>query len=1211
MTPFDILRSPLKGTNLIEASAGTGKTYTITALFLRLLLEMRLTVQEILVVTFTEAATEELRERIRGTLREAIEAFSSGRGENGLVDGLIRQNQDPAGALSALGDALRDFDEAAIHTIHGFCRRMLYENAFESGSLFDTELVTDEEILKRDAIDDFWRRHLLSASPLFVNYAIQNNLTPDTLYDLLANRIAQPYLQITPQVEKADTSAEEKLFMDSFGQVQEAWPSVRDEIEDILTKHQGLNRTQYGRGKIPGWVKGMNDFLASDGRNPFLFGGFDKFTSGELAGSVKKGWAPPGHPFFDLCEKLKQRQGKLEAVFARRLLGLKGAFFHELRETLARTKRERNILTFDDLLLRLQEALFGPGAERLTKAMRMTFKAALIDEFQDTDPVQYAILRHVFDYEKGILFFIGDPKQAIYGFRGADIFAYMEARRDVETRYSLGENWRSEPQLIDAVNALFSNRAHPFVYDEIPFQPTKTAKDKDAEKLNIKGRFEPPFKIWFLDARNWVEPGRPITKGLAREVIPKAVAGEISKLLNLGEEERAFIGQRPLRAEDVAVLVRRNADAKLIQKALSALGIPSVLFSTGNLFDSREAMETERVLGAIVAPNNERLLRSALATDMMGMTGEGLEALVNDEAGLEERLMMFRRYHELWQDRGFIRMFRTFLAEEKVLARLIRLTEGERRNTNVLHLMEVLHRACVERKLSMTGLIKWLSEQRGPERPQPEEYQLRLESDERAVKLVTIHKSKGLEYPVVFCPFSWDGSRLKNSKEPFTFHREGDGMMLSLDLGSEEINENRLLAEKEQLAENVRLLYVALTRARCRVYLVWGRFNEAETSAPAYLLHPSVSAQGEDIVGATGEIFRNLSDEGVLAGVEKVVKAAKGSLDLHEMPMELGVPYVAPAGDTASLSCRHFSGNIGHEWKISSFSSLIARQRHGEELADRDGVVSPNGEKQEVLEDGETEEALSGIFAFPKGTNAGTFLHDLLEHMDFAAEDKESLSLLVQEKLRRYGFESIWVETIMDVVRKVLSVPLEPGRNDFFLSRIPNCDRLNELEFYFPLRLVTPADLEKTWAKSGRPEGLVGAPEQIGRLSFAPVRGYMKGFMDLVFRFEGRFYLVDWKSNFLGSRVQDYDEQGMAAAMAGSFYTLQYHLYTLALHQYLKVKQHGYDYERHFGGVYYIFLRGVDPEEGSQCGVYRDKPSKELIDELGSLLLDVKKKIRD
>ncbi|MDP7559669.1 MAG: 3'-5' exonuclease, partial [Planctomycetota bacterium] len=330
----------------------------------------------------------------------------------------------------------------------------------------------------------------------------------------------------------------------------------------------------------------------------------------------------------------------------------------------------------------------------------------------------------------------------------------MEASRDAISQFTLAENWRSEPDLIHALNALFAHAAHPFVYDEISFQPSAPATRKNSEFLSMGKRFGPPLQWWFLDAGKMAASGKAITRPQAYELIPRAVAAEISLLLRPEGDNRAVLGKRPLREEDIAVLVRRNAEARLIQKALSAIHIPSVLYSTGNLFDSYEALEMERVLAGIAEPNNERLLKAALATEIIGVKGEELDRLL--DAGWAKWLVKFRAFHDLWNERDFMRMLRYVFFEEDVLTRLMSLPDGERRNTNLLHLSEVLHQTSIERKLNMGGLLKWLSEQRDPGTPRLKEHQLRLESDENAVKVVTVHKSKGLEYPVVFCPFTWD-----------------------------------------------------------------------------------------------------------------------------------------------------------------------------------------------------------------------------------------------------------------------------------------------------------------------------------------------------------------------------------------------------------------------------------------------------------------------
>jgi len=607
---FGLLHAPLEGTNLIEASAGTGKTYTISGLFLRLVLEKNLSVDQILVVTFTEAATDELKHRIRSQLRRAIQAFSNGSDEESFLNDLVKKARDSKAALRHLKEALRAFDQAAIFTIHGFCRRMLYENAFESSSLFDTELVTDQEDLKAEIVHDFWRRHFYEASHLFIHYALDNKVSPDSLLALLGNQVGQPYLRIIPQLDMPDTSLQEKEFKACFKRTRLAWESDHIEVEDILATHEGLSRAKYRKANVAGWIQSMDAYMASGGRNAALYKGFDKFTTSEIKGAVKKNHRPPVHPFFDLCEELRQKHEYLAGAFRQRLLGLKAALFHDVWRELAKRKEEKNIQSFDDLLLKLHRALEQAGGNQLASAMRARYRAALIDEFQDTDPIQYAIFKKVFGPEDSILFLIGDPKQAIYSFRNADIFAYMDAAASVASRYTLKENWRSEPDLITGINTLFANADHPFVYDTIAFRPATPAARKDPEFLSTDGKPEPTLQLWCLSAQQLTGLDKPMTKTLARKLIPVAVAAEISRLLHLARRSKIRLGERPLEEGDIAVLVRKNVEARLIQEALSGLSIPSVLYSTEDIFHCHEALEMERLLTGIVEPNNEKLLKA-------------------------------------------------------------------------------------------------------------------------------------------------------------------------------------------------------------------------------------------------------------------------------------------------------------------------------------------------------------------------------------------------------------------------------------------------------------------------------------------------------------------------------------------------------------------------------------------------------------------------
>jgi len=1203
ITGFDLLNDPLSGANLVEASAGTGKTYTITGLFLRLVVEKRLPVSKILVVTFTEAATQELRDRIRGALRQALGVFCGETTEDTFLAGMVEKYRNTQTALRDLEEALRAFDQASIFTIHGFCRRMLRDNAFESGGLFDTELISDQGDIIREIVFDYWRQHFYHASPLFVHYAISKRVSPDSLVAFLTNKITLPYLKIIPRVETPNTASEEHGFLTCLEAARDLWNTSKREVMDILSHDESLNRGKYRDASIAGWVERMDDWLASEGGQSLLFEEFDKFTNAALAQGVKKGCRRPSHGFFDLCDNLKEVQEKLTAVFDQRLLGLREGLFDYAQKELVSRKGERNIQFFDDLLYSVHGVLSNKAGDALVRAVRARFKAALIDEFQDTDPIQYDIFKRVFGGEQCILFLIGDPKQAIYGFRSADIFTYMKAVDDVTSRYTLDQNWRSVPDLISAVNALFSGIHHPFVYDKISFQAAIAARTKDSETLKIDGKTDAPFYLWFVRSAQVTESDKPIPKGQARELIATSIAGEIARLLRLGKDSRALLGDRPLSAEDIAVLVRRNADARLMKEVLSAFNIPSVLYSTGNLFDTRDALEVERILASIVKPSEEGLLKIALATDMMGLKGESLEALTHDETGWEARIVRFKGYHDLWRKKGFIQMFRRLLFDDKVIVRLMALPDGERRATNVLHLSEVLQQISVQRQLGMAGLEKWLAEQRDPNTPRLEEHQLRLESDERAVKLVTIHKSKGLEYPIVFCPFSWDGSRIKNRNEPFTFHHEADNMQLTLDMGSEYMDRNRAWAEKEALAEQLRVLYVALTRARNRCYMIWGRFNEADTSAPAYLFHQPASWKGGDVARATADRFAALSDDQMLEDLGTVVAKAKRTVALSTMPTPKREALGPPMVERRELACRDFSGHIDRSWKVTSFSSLTAGERYGADLADRDAVMLPKTHEDIPMEEPGAAGAEPDIFAFPKGTKAGTFVHSIFEELDFADQDPSHLESLVAEKLSVFGFEALWQNALCRMIRNVLTVPLDSGHGECLLSEVTREDRLTELAFYFPLKDLSSGALKHLLASHAGSHHGMNWPDQIGQLGFSPVRGFMKGYMDMAFRFEDRYYLVDWKTNFLGARVEDYGPQALRGAMAKGFYVLQYLLYTVALHQYLRLRLPGYAYEKNFGGVYYLFVRGIDPGKGSRYGVFQDRPSEALIHALSEELI--------
>jgi exodeoxyribonuclease V beta subunit len=1113
-----------------------------------------------------------------------------------------------------LGQALSNFDEAPIFTIHGFCQRQLRDRAFESGALFDTELITDASRLLQEIAEDYWRRHFYDAAPLLVRVALKNRWGPERLASELEIHCRHLSLRTISQVDGRSLADLSEELDRTFQHAQDLWRTEGPAIRAVFGQ---ANEWAVGQHANPETIRKQLANLGgcfSDAPTSESLSCLSFFSANAIRQGTSKRNTPPAHRFFELCEKLVRSEHDF-------LTGLRLDLLRFARVELPRRKQRLKVQSFDDLLTRLHQALIGPGGNRLALEVRTKYKAALIDEFQDTDPVQYQIFRRIFattdawghhpepavkdglppwglvDHDSAapkslaqdspLLFLIGDPKQAIYGFRGADFFTYLDAARRANRHFTHDSNWRSEAGLVTAVNTFFSGATAPFVFDEIQFHPVIAKGEADQKPLRQSGERLAPLQLWFYPRET---DGKEISGEKAEAVLPRVVASEIARLLN-GDTR---LGDNPIGPQDIAVLVLKHKQAALIQEALRALNIPSVLHTEASLFSSAEARELSRVLAAIAEPANEHRIRVALTTRLLGVSGTELDALDHNESQWQARLERFHRYSNLWSERGFTPMMRALLHEEQVRPRLLSSPDGERQLTNVLHLAEAIHQAALERKLGPAGIQQWLSDHLASGDKAAEEHQLRLERDDSAVKLVTIHKSKGLEYPIVFCPFTAKSSELKwAGEEQIFFHErpeDGDSQFVR-DLGSKDYQKHRELAFREKLAENVRLLYVALTRARNRCYLVWGGFNQAATSAPAWLLH-SPRIRSENLQEHLNSHFKSLDDVTIRRHLDQLVGASAlkdgaPTILVRDLPVAEAGPYRSVAQKPVALSPRIFTGFIDHDWRVTSFSALATQQRS--EQPDYDPTfklptpqTAPRGT----------------IFAFPRGTQAGTCLHKILETLDFTAIDAMTLGPLVREQLRAHRFdEDEFAPAIFDCVQRTLLVPLDPHSPQFTLSSVDKARRLNELEFCFPLKRTSPAVLNKLFTGMDPERGT-----SFARLQFDPVRGILQGFIDLLFQFGDRFYLLDWKSNWLGNSIEDYNPAAMRREINDRLYSLQYHLYTLAMHQYLTLRLPGYNYEQHFGGVFYLFLRGIDPAR-PEFGVFRDRPSADLIQALSDSLL--------
>ncbi|MCC6714494.1 MAG: PD-(D/E)XK nuclease family protein, partial [Gammaproteobacteria bacterium] len=757
---------------------------------------------------------------------------------------------------------------------------------------------------------------------------------------------------------------------------------------------------------------------------------------------------------------------------------------------------------------------------------------------------------------------------------------YLKAREDARaSRHTLDVNWRSTAPLIDAVNALYRHATSPFLTAGIEFHAVHPA-GRAPRPLLIDGREEVPFVLWFL-ARQ--AQGKPWTKQDAARLSAQATAAEIARLLRLAAGGRAgFLDESgelvPLRGSDIAVLVRRHSQGRQIKEALAARAVNSAEQADDSVYDSEEAAELTHVLRAVENPGDDTRVRTALVTTLLGADAAVLHALSGQERDWEAVVLRFNEYHQLWREAGFFVMCRRLLEREGVPTRLLAMAEGARRMTNLLHLIELLQTQADGSGLGISQLVDWLREQRQRLPDRGEESQLRLESDEQLVQIVTVHRSKGLEFPIVFCPYLWDESlRGPVPPAPVFYHDPADerAPTLQLDAGDEEA---RGQARLEARSESLRLCYVALTRARHRCYATWGAISGAAASAPAWLMHRDRRAfpGDEDFFSW----FKSCDDGELRADLQALQSAAPHAIAVSGPPApDTGIA-MPEAGVPRLPAARVFRGHIAAPWRTVSYTALL-REGSGDR-PDHDAWASTPAAVEPIAAD--------SIHAFPRGARAGSCLHAIFEYIDFRAGEDTDWRPVVARELDRHGFAPQWVPVLLRMLADVLHTPLDGDR--LCLARVASHQRVNELEFHYPLHRLEARELGHLL--EGHAAG-GSHRRQIEALQFDPVRGYMKGYIDMVFEHDGRWYIVDYKSNWLGPTAEHYAGQRLPAVMTEELYGLQYLLYTLALHRYLGVRLPGYDYERHFGGVYYLFVRGISPQRGAGFGIYADRPSPALL----------------
>jgi len=1438
----DPLHFPLWGSRLIEASAGTGKTYTIAALYLRLVLghgergtasldaayppdvdmgflegaklpeavtafREALTPPKILVVTFTEAATLELRDRIRARLAEAAaffrasaEAVEAGAGLDVMVPGSV-PDQDLVGGqlapdIASAGDdlavlpkadpflqGLRDaypasqwserahtlqlaaewMDESAISTIHGWCNRMLREHAFDSRGLFNQTLSTDTSELLAEACRDYWR-NFCQGLPLEAARVLQGWWDdPDALQkevqSLLSDLDALSGEGRSPAEAIGEAQAQRVQQLQALkAPWREGWIDELGAMLDAGREKPAASRkgkgcaapvsdAPNGRAFPTGWLNGSK--LRTNSQIQWLQLLRDWADDVErdnlgLTDAALKRLTPDGlrdafgkdvdaqdpalvamleHPALAAIAALP---GKLAALpDGRQAMLLHAARWIEARYRRARDQRSE--MSFDDLLRQLAQALASEGGERLAERIRTQFPVAMIDEFQDTDPVQYSIFDRVYRVEKNCpeqaLILIGDPKQAIYAFRGADIHTYLRAREATRGRhYTLDTNFRSSKAMVGAVNHVFEvaeqrpGGAFRFgaVSDDgdgagaavsLPFLAVKAQGRKEIwQDTTYPGGAAPALVAWTMpeDAGNRLNAKTGhVSKGAYTAHYAEVTAREIARLLQAGAEGQAGFA-RPVRPDeqhvhadqgdsrrvsgvrpaDIAVLVNSGREADAVRKALRTQGIRSVYLSEDeSVYASPVVPALLRWLQAAAEPASGRLLRAALGTALCGLDALQLERLVHDELHWEERVAQFQRYREIWRSQGVLPMVRHMLQDFGVVPRLLA-QGGERQLTDLLHLSELLQQAST-RLEGEHALVRYLQEQRDAPEGEREARRQRLESDDARVRVVTVHKSKGLEYPLVFLPF-FCAVRPVEARDALLRWHDADGQ-LRLVPGRSADDEIVAAADAERLGEDLRKLYVALTRARHATWVGLGALENLHRSAAGHLLGlgdesgdghrlfaalqeqvdqwregvaPCVVAVEEASLPADGQDEGGMTQAAVWSPSERAsgrgavawktppmlpgqswprwwiasysaleVEDVATTLSPSDSPSERGAhEAVAAHGDAERVKPAAGDGweagrNVAESdapYGDSALTDTWAEQRAADAVWQRHLVQAAEASALAVVDSEQGAGGLgSSVHDFARGPQAGTFLHGLLEwagRQGFAAlaKDPARLAEQVRWRLQRMPDWQPWQSLLTDWLVRLLTQPLlldaggrgrapestldapvdaghapSDGGSCFTLAGL----RQYQVEMSFMLA-VQDIDLPAldAWVRQHTFSGAARPPLLPGQLN-----GMLKGFIDLVFEHEGRFYVLDYKSNWLGASDEAYRDETMQAAVLAHRYELQYLFYLLALHRLLKVRLPDYDYDRHVGGALYLFLRGSG---APSRGVFAARPPRAVIEAL-------------
>ncbi len=1119
---FDASTVALEGSNLIEASAGTGKTYSIGLLALRLLLEKEIKIQEILMVTFTKAAVAELEERIRLFVRLAYKVSQGETIKDTTITNLVKSVKDKSAEQieELLKEAVLFLDETSVLTIHSFCQQTLNEFAFETKQLFGIDLMQNSSAILEDETNKFWRKHATCIPTELLSLFLKHGLTKDTVKKMAGNHLGvQTYIHYRAD---EDYCFSEDAYREIAEELQKQKAIIVEQTEN-LHEYVSVNKSRlidlcegntYARKGMLTLVENPEDFLNAVENSK------TKIYVSKLFPDILEQQVILNAAIEEQSEKIKQIVTRVNCNGIKQIAAGVNSY-----------KSRYNQITFDDLITKLHQALCERPSEKLQECLQHKYKAVFVDEFQDTDRLQFEIFKKAFI--NTILFYIGDPKQSIYAWRKADVFTYFKAKDSVDHLYGMNRNFRSSERLIEAMNIFFQPTAEfdtfHFGDDEQRIDYIPVASPEKNKKGNLYEDGQPTVPIQIFECAR-------------KDDVFDSLTAQIITILDEKHYKIDVNGiQRGVLPHDIGILVRTNREGVKIKKSLSRYGIPAITIDDGKVLQSEEAISLLYMLQAI-ADISRASINKALLSPFTRFKEDNILAL-NHELVVE----LFRTYKVSWEKDGVYAAIKMWMNDFSIEQKLLHEEnpDGERLITNLYQLIEILHKTQSRKNLNSMELISWLK--RGIEGMETEgdEFEQRIENDEEAIKIVTIHKSKGLEYKIVFAPTLDMNAKTKFPDLSFRTDDLGYVSANKCELTDEQIAE----AAKQAEQENRRLIYVAVTRAvsQCFVYRVDSSYYNSSSLS----------------------FFTNeLKDIDVPESIEFI---NGDSLDIPT-----GYFYKPASSKEIQTPDREVSFHLSHaNWQRISYSRLRP-----------DHAITPRLKSQLMSDDYD-----NFIFdQLKRGAKTGNMLHFIFENIHF--HDPSKWQEIIQLSLSRFfpQQKELYAPMLQHLLRNVLETKLTIGEEQFRLADVNSYKSIHELEFDFNVADFSPKDLIQ----------LSTDDISVDANPLPTLEGVMNGKIDLFFEHNGKYYVLDWKSNFLGDSVSYYAEAGLNQAMNENNYHLQYLIYSLAVKKYLESRIPNFNYETEFGGIIYLFVRGM--RSGSNTGIFTAKPSMETIMDLDGKL---------